>query len=64
MNGIVPTGEGLRRAVRWLSDFHRHDCAAVEDAARRFDLTPLQEEFLLRHFTVATVDARERPPSH
>ncbi len=47
---IVSKGERLRRAVAWLSDMRRHDAAAVEEAARRFDLSPLQEEFLLRYF--------------
>ena len=64
MNQIVPHGEGLRRAVRWLSDFRRHDWLAVEDAARRFDLTPLEEDFLLQYFTVATVETDERRPAN
>lgn len=46
--GVQPRGEGLRRAVRWLSDEGRHDPAAIEEASRRFDLSPLEEEFLLR----------------
>ena len=46
--GVQPRGEGLRRAVRWLSDEGRHDAAAVEEACRRFDLSPLEEEFLLQ----------------
>ena len=48
---ILPHGEGLRRAVRWLSEQGRHDAAAIEEAAQRFDLTPLEEEFLLRYFS-------------
>ena len=47
---LLPQGESLRRALRWLSDERRHDAAAIEEAARRFDLTPVEEEFLLRHF--------------
>lgn len=46
---LLPTGEALRRAIRWLSDQGRHDADAIEEAARRFDLTPADEEFLLRH---------------
>lgn len=49
-DGIQPHGERLRRAVRWLSDEGRHDAAAIEEAAARFDLTPLEEDFLWRHF--------------
>jgi hypothetical protein len=37
----------LRDALRWLSESGRHDLAAVEEACRRFDLSPLDEEFLL-----------------
>lgn len=49
MNSIQPRGERLRRAIRWLSEQGRHDAAALEAAARRFDLTPAEEEFLLTH---------------
>lgn len=45
--GAPPAGQGLREALRWLSASGRHDNAAVEEACRRFDLSPLDEEFLL-----------------
>lgn len=45
---LLPHGEALRRAIRWLSDERRHDAQAIDEAARRFDLTPAEEEFLLR----------------
>ena len=45
--GIRPHGQALRDAVRWLSESGRHDAAAVEEACRRFDLSPLDEAFLL-----------------
>jgi len=45
---LLPHGEALRRAIRWLSDERRHDARAIDEAARRFDLTPAEEEFLLR----------------
>lgn len=48
-DGIQPHGERLRRAVRWLSDEGRHDPAALGEAARRFDLTPVEEAFLLAY---------------
>lgn len=50
MSSIQPRGERLRRAIRWLSEEERHDAAALKEAARRFDLTPLEEEFLWTHF--------------
>lgn len=59
-DGIQPRGERLRRAVRWLSEQGRHDAAAIEDAASRFDLTPLEENFLWSHFrTTPNDDNRE-----
>jgi hypothetical protein len=45
---IVPRGEALRRAVAWLAEQHDWSVARIEEAARRFDLDPLDEEFLLR----------------
>jgi len=45
--GHKPAGQGLRDALRWLSAEGRHDAAAVEEACRRFDLSPLDEAFLL-----------------
>lgn len=50
---IVPKGESLRRAVRWLSEQGASSPRAIEEAARRFDLSPLDEEFLVRHFRQA-----------
>ena len=55
---IVTRGERLRRALRWLSDERRHDAAAIEEACRRFDLSPLEEDFLLRE----AVRLRGQPP--
>lgn len=45
--GTPPAGQRLRDALRWLSASGRHDAAAVEEACRRFDLSPRDEEFLL-----------------
>ncbi len=42
---LLPHGEDLRRAVRWLSEHHQHDIRAIEEACIRFDLSPLDEEF-------------------
>lgn len=47
---VSPHGENLRRAIRWLSEQGQHDLAAISDAATRFDLTPLEEQFLIDHF--------------
>jgi len=54
MSSIQPRGERLRRAIRWLSEEGRHDAAALGEASRRFDLTPLEQEFLWTHFRQRT----------
>ena len=47
---LLPEGEELRRAVQWIGEHGEHTLAAVEEACRRFDLSPADEEFLIRHF--------------
>ena len=47
---IFPKGEALRQAVRWISEMHSYDVATIEEACRRYDLSPNEEEFLIRHF--------------
>ena len=49
-HSLLPEGEELRRAVRWLGERGEHTLAAVEEACRRFDLSPAEEDFLIRHF--------------
>ncbi len=49
-SSLLPGGEDLRKAVRWISEHGEHSPRAIEEAARRFDLSPLDEAFLLRHF--------------
>ena len=56
-DGLLPKGEDLRRAVRWIGEHGDHSPRAVEEAARRFDLSPLDEDFLLRYFA----EVRRRP---
>ncbi|MGL4207176.1 MAG: hypothetical protein ACRCRW_13785 [Aeromonadaceae bacterium] len=46
---LLPKGTDLVNAVRWLNEQHRHDRQAIEEASLRFDLSPLDEEFLLLH---------------
>lgn len=50
--GVLPHGESLRRALRWLDGEVKERPAAaraklVDEAAVRFDLSPLEVEFLL-----------------
>ena len=47
---LVPKGEALRKAVRWISEQGLYDLKTVEEASVRFNLSPRDEEFLIRHF--------------
>jgi len=58
---LVPHGESLRGAIRWIGEQGRHDVATLEEAARRFDLTPLEEQFLLDHFRDQSRTAAKHP---
>jgi len=49
-DALLPEGEGLRRAVSWLGEQPVRDLATIEEASRRFNLSPLDEDFLLQHF--------------
>lgn len=57
--GIQPHGEQLRNAVRWLSDNQDYSYAAINEAVRKFDLSPLETEFLIKTF--AQGDRQETP---
>lgn len=53
--GVLPQGESIRRALRWLDDRVQDDprldrARLIGEAAARFDLTPLEEDFLLRNW--------------
>ena len=51
-NAITPPGEKLRRALLWLSGEREAPGASlvklIEQASVRFDLSPAEEEWLLR----------------
>jgi hypothetical protein len=48
---IVPRGDALRHAVAWLVEQGDWTPGRIEEAARRYDLDPVDEEFLLREFS-------------
>jgi hypothetical protein len=53
--GVLPGGEGIRGALKWLSERRQEDPAAprmklIEEAALRFDLTPIEADFLARNW--------------
>jgi len=49
-DSVMPEGENLRRAVRWLSEHAPVTARTINEAGVRFDLTPNEEEFLLHEF--------------
>jgi hypothetical protein len=63
---IVPKGEALRRAVAWLLEQGSWTPDFIDQASQRFDLSPVEEEFLLqesRRFHQQHIQpARDRQP--
>lgn len=58
---ILPEGEQLRKAVKWVSDGRTENPGAplftlIEKACLKFDLAPKDEEFLMRYFTENSTD--------
>ncbi len=56
MHDMVPEGEDLRRAVKWVSRNHmEHPDRPVRELVReaifRFDLSPVDAEFLIGFFS-------------
>lgn len=61
---LLPKGETLRRAIRWISE-HRDDpgirlADVVNEAGLRFDLSPLDQEYLWHTF-LRSHDGDARP---
>lgn len=55
---LEPEGESLRRAVQWIGERRRVDptvqlARLVDEAGLRFDLSPMDEEFLWRTLVTA-----------
>jgi len=56
----------IKQAVKWIEDRLRSEPGAdrlrlIDEAARHFDLSPLDTEFLTRHLTERNVTERSRP---
>lgn len=47
---LLPEHEGFRRALQWLAAQTSWDAKIIEEASCRFDLSPIEEDFLLQHF--------------
>ncbi len=55
MTGVMPEGEALRKAVKWISvELNEHPDKSVQrlvnEAVQRFDLSPKDSEFLLSFY--------------
>ena len=48
LKSVIPEGEALRRALQWLAGQGPCTSERVQNASLRFDLSPGDEEFLLR----------------
>jgi hypothetical protein len=51
---IQPNGEDLRKAVKWISEERQFNTgkeltSLIEEACMKFDLSPKDADFLLRH---------------
>jgi hypothetical protein len=51
MTTVQPTGEELRKAVKWISEMRQDEpgkklSKLIEEACLKFDLTPVDAEFL------------------
>jgi hypothetical protein len=56
MTTIMPEGENIRKAVKWISELRKDNtCPAlnklVEEACAKFDLSPKEANYLLDFFT-------------
>lgn len=55
MTTVMPEGEAIRKAVKWISaQFEEHPGASpqklVQNAVSRFDLSPKEAEFLIEFY--------------
>ncbi|NPV06203.1 MAG: hypothetical protein HPY67_15930 [Syntrophaceae bacterium] len=54
MSQIMPEGEEIRRAIKWISDnldTGKTKAKLIEEAALKFDLSPAQTDFLMNFFS-------------
>ncbi|MFH1673712.1 MAG: hypothetical protein ABIF87_09865 [Pseudomonadota bacterium] len=56
MTTIMPEGENIRKAVKWISELRKDDPSLtldklVEEACTKFDLSPKKANYLLGFFT-------------
>jgi hypothetical protein len=59
MSAVMPTGDDIRRAVKWISDNlatnpEQPRMKLIEAAVFKFDLSPLDTDFLINFFAKKT----------
>ena len=59
MSNMMPTGEDMRRAVKWISENlaagpEQSRIKLIEQAVFKFDLSPIDAEFLTNFFCKKT----------
>jgi len=55
MTTVMPQGESLKRAIKWISGYLKEDpdtekFSVIQDAVLRFDLSPKDEQFLYNFY--------------
>ncbi len=55
MTTVQPEGEELRKAVKWISDERQYGAdktliKLIEEAGLKFNLSPLDQEYLINFF--------------
>jgi hypothetical protein len=55
MATIMPEGEGIRKAVKWIDELRQTEpdkklAGLIHEACVKFDLSPLEAEFLHKFF--------------
>lgn len=56
MSAVIPSGEDIRKAVKWISDNleanpEQARMKLIETAVFKFDLSPLDTDFLINFFS-------------
>ncbi len=64
MTNVLPEGEQLRKAIKWISDERTDNpgqslSKLIGDASLKFDLPPKDAEFIMRFFTEKNADQSE-----
>ena len=64
MAAIMPEGEAIRKAVKWISDNLQDDPnksvqKLINEAVMRFDLSPKDAEFLIDFYRKGKTDTPE-----